>query len=54
MAGVVYDLTDHVKIDVGYRWLDLGKLGGRNLFNYAVSKNLQLHQARIGFRYVID
>jgi opacity protein-like surface antigen len=54
MAGVVYDLTDHVKIDVGYRWLDLGKLEGRNLFNYAVSKNLQLHQARIGFRYVID
>jgi opacity protein-like surface antigen len=54
MAGVAYDLTDHIKVDVGYRYLNLGKIEGVDSWNNRVSRDLQIHQARIGFRYVID
>jgi opacity protein-like surface antigen len=54
MGGVAYDLTDHIKIDLGYRWLNLGKIDGVDSFNNTISKDIINQQARIGFRYVID
>jgi opacity protein-like surface antigen len=54
MGGVAYDLTDHIKIDLGYRWINLGDFTGLNLFNNLVTRNVNAHQLRLGFRYVID
>ena len=54
MGGVAYDLTEHIKIDVGYRWLNLGRIEGVDSFNNRVSKDLISQQVRLGFRYMID
>lgn len=54
MAGVAYDLTDHIKVDVGYRFLDLGRIDGLNPYGVASSRDLRVHQVRAGIRYMID
>ena len=54
MAGVSYDVTDHIKADVGYRYTNLGKIEGVSLNNTRISKDLTAHQVRVGLRYVID
>jgi opacity protein-like surface antigen len=54
MGGFAYDLTDHIKIDMGYRWLNLGRIEGVDSLNNRISKDLISQQARVGFRYVID
>lgn len=54
MAGVAYDLTDHMKLDLGYRWSNLGSIQGSNLYGARIKKDLSIHQLRVGFRYVID
>ncbi len=47
MAGVGIDVYDHTKIDIGYRYLNLGKIPG-------VSGTLYSHEVRAGVRYMID
>jgi len=54
MGGVAYDLTDHIKLDVGYRWMNLGKIDGINTYGSPVSKDVHVHQVRAGFRYTVD
>lgn len=54
MGGVSYDVTDHWKVDVGYRWLNLGKIEGADIFGNRVKRQLDIQQLRVGFRYVID
>jgi len=54
MGGVAFDLTDHIKVDLGYRWLNLGRIDGVDSHNNRISKDLINQQARIGFRYTID
>ena len=54
MGGVAYDLTDHVKIDLGYRWLNLGHFTSHDVFNVAHTKDVHVDQLRLGFRYMID
>jgi opacity protein-like surface antigen len=54
MGGVAYDVTNHLKVDVGYRWLNLGSIEGLGLYGATIKKDLISHQVRIGFRYVID
>jgi opacity protein-like surface antigen len=54
MGGLAYDVTDHIKIDLGYRWLNLGRITGVDSHNNNIAKDLISQQARIGFRYVID
>lgn len=47
MAGVAIDIYDHTKLDVGYRYLNVGSvptLGGKLSFN----------EFRVGLRYMID
>lgn len=45
MAGVAFDVYDHTKIDVGYRYLDNGTVAGTHL---------QHHEVRAGVRYMLD
>lgn len=54
MGGVAYDLTDHLKVDVGYRFLNLGKIDGVNRLGNTVTTEIRSHQIRAGFRYMID
>jgi len=54
MAGVSYDIDSHWKVDLGYRWINLGRLQGFDLYNNRISRDVTSHQLRLGFRYVID
>lgn len=54
MAGVSYDIDSHWKIDLGYRFINLGQLQGFDIYNQRISRDMTSHQLRLGFRYVID
>jgi opacity protein-like surface antigen len=54
MGGVAYDIDNHWKIDVGYRYANLGKIDGFDRFGNQFSRNLISQQVRVGFRYMID
>lgn len=54
MAGLTYDVDPHWKIDLGYRWINFGKIEGVDLHNRRISRDLYSNQVRIGFRYIID
>ena len=45
MAGVAFPIFDHTKVDIGYRFLDLGSVLGTNV---------REQQVRAGIRYSID
>ena len=47
MAGVSYDVGANAKIDMGYRYINLGKLG-------AGTKSQPISEYRLGVRYMID
>lgn len=47
MAGFAYDVSPNAKIDMGYRFINLGKFG-------AGAKSTTINEYRIGFRYMID
>lgn len=51
MAGVSYNLTPHLLLDVGYRYLDLGTY--RNPTT-GEKTDVDAHQVRVGVRYMID
>lgn len=51
MAGVAYDISDGLAVDVGYRFMDMGKL---NIPGVASNARLTSHEARVGLRYRID
>ena len=60
MAGVSYNLTQNLKLDVGYRYLDMGSTysnaiictGGGNCPNEVQRVKLASHDIRIGLRYM--
>jgi opacity protein-like surface antigen len=55
MAGVGYDISDGVTLDVGYRFLDMGKSVAIPYAGAGVrTVNLREHQVRVGLRYRID
>lgn len=56
MGGVAYDIDNHWKIDVGYRYVNMGKIEGYRVTPtiYTFSQNLTNHQVRVGLRYMID
>ncbi len=47
MAGVAYDVSPNAKIDMGYRYLNLGRFGNG-------TKSATVSEYRIGVRYMID
>ena len=47
MAGVAVDVFDHTKLDIGYRYLNMGRLPGYGGVMYQ-------HEVRAGLRYMID
>ena len=51
MAGVSYDIMDGFAVDVGYRYMNMGKV---NIPGATTGARLASHEARIGLRYRID
>jgi opacity protein-like surface antigen len=58
MAGVAFQITPQWMVDVGYRYLDLGKVSnttGSGLpTDYANFRNVSNQEVRIGIRFLID
>jgi opacity protein-like surface antigen len=54
MGGVAIDLTPHLKLDVGYRYLGLGNYTAVDSSGNTITKRLSAQEIRTGFRYVID
>lgn len=60
MAGLGYHVTDNLIIDTGYRYLNLGdaKSGKATGFGKGAKRikfdDLEAHEVRVGFRYLID
>lgn len=55
MAGVAYDVTPNAKVDLGYRYLNVGSYGALSPTTGKVTKKeLDSHEVRLGVRYMID
>jgi opacity protein-like surface antigen len=55
MAGVAIAMTDHVQLDVGYRFLDLGPGPGlSSVPGTSVTQRVRANELRAGLRYMID
>ncbi len=55
MAGVSYAMTDHISVDVGYRYINLGTLPSiADPSGTIVNKTMDAHEVRVGLRYMID
>lgn len=55
MAGVGYDLTRHAKLDLGYRYVNLGTFTATSLTTgIKTTSTVSAHEIRAGIRYLID
>ena len=56
MAGFAYDLTSRAKLDIGYRFANLGKFtsAASPVTGATVTTNLTTQEVRVGFRYLVD
>ena len=54
MAGVSYAVAPHTLLDIGYRYLDLGRTTVALPPSATTSRNLSAQQVRFGVRYMID
>jgi opacity protein-like surface antigen len=54
MGGVAFDLTPHLKLDIGYRYLSLGNYSAIDSSGNPITKQMRAQEIRTGFRYVID
>ncbi|WP_018264351.1 MULTISPECIES: outer membrane protein [Methylosinus] len=54
MGGFAYDITDHWAVDIGYRYLNLGSISGKDALGVSHTRKLDIQQVRLGFRYLID
>jgi opacity protein-like surface antigen len=55
MAGVSYNVTDHVILDLGYRYVNFGSFSGlSSLSGELFNKQVTTQEIRLGLRYQID
>ena len=55
MAGIAFAITHNLKIDVGYRYLNIGDVKtGSDAFGAMTFKNVAAHEARVGLRWSFD
>lgn len=54
MGGVSYAVTPNTSIDVGYRYLDLGRVQSMVGFAQAATQRLKTQEVRVGVRYTPD
>ena len=56
MAGTSYDVSDNLKIDAGYRYLNIGDAATKTFSDAGTTssikyKDLTAHEVRVGLRY---
>ena len=54
MGGISYDLMSHVKIDLGYRYLNLGSVTTYSSSAGQLTTKLKAQELRLGLRYTPD
>jgi opacity protein-like surface antigen len=54
MAGLSYDLNQNAKVDIGYRYMDMGTVGAVSPTGTASKVKLSSQEVRVGVRYMID
>ena len=55
MGGVAYDVTQQLKTEISYRYLNSGSFTSLSSpLTGSVRSNIDSHQVRVGFRYMID
>lgn len=54
MAGLSYAVAPHTLLDIGYRYLDLGRTTVSLAPSATVTRNISAQQVRVGVRYMID
>lgn len=54
MAGFGYDLNQHAKLDVGYRYINMGSYSTTSLAGVKSTATMSAHELRAGIRYMID
>jgi opacity protein-like surface antigen len=54
MAGFSYDISQNLKLDLGYRYVNFGSMTFRSLLDSAFDKNLSSQEVRLGLRYIVD
>jgi opacity protein-like surface antigen len=54
MAGFSYAFSQNILLDVGYRYIDLGKIYGFDTSGNSISKTMNVQELRLGIRYLID
>ncbi|MBX9741490.1 MAG: outer membrane beta-barrel protein, partial [Beijerinckiaceae bacterium] len=54
MAGVAVDISQHAKLDIGYRYMDLGKYSTVSVNGSPKEGSITAHEVRAGIRYMID
>lgn len=54
MGGLAYDLAPHLKLDIGYRYLNMGSLSVVNTSGATVRKTLDAQEVRAGLRWTPD
>ncbi len=54
MAGFSYDISQNLKLDLGYRYVNFGSMSFRSLSDSLFNKNLSSQEVRLGVRYIVD
>jgi len=54
MAGIAYDIAPHLKLDIGYRYLNMGSLSVETNTGANVRKTIDAQEVRAGLRWTPD
>jgi opacity protein-like surface antigen len=54
MAGIAYEIAPHLKLDVGYRYLNMGSLSVETNAGATVRKTIDAQEVRAGLRWTPD
>ncbi len=54
MAGVSYAIAPHALLDIGYRYLDLGRTSVSLFPSATITRDLATQEVRFGIRYMVD
>ncbi|MCW2275596.1 outer membrane beta-barrel protein [Rhodoblastus acidophilus] len=54
MAGMAYDIAPHLKLDIGYRYMNMGSISVVDASQNTVRKTIDAQQVRAGLRWTPD
>jgi opacity protein-like surface antigen len=54
MAGFSYDISQNLKLDLGYRYVNFGSMNFKSILGSVFDKNLSSQEVRLGLRYIVD